>query len=102
MELNNLDILTIITNAKYQYLTNRVYIKNNNNAVGMCYYIEKEISKYTDKHVSYNNIQKYIPEFIPKTFNINESNIIGYWWIPSNTKDRIKAFDKLIEIYKNK
>lgn len=48
-------------------------------------------------------IRVYIPEFNPDylggkilpQYSINT----GFWWNPKDTESRIKAFDKLIELY---
>lgn len=44
-------------------------------------------------------IAKRIPEFKPSTFGINKVDIAGLWWPCKDRQSRIKAFDKLIEIY---
>ena len=54
-----------------------------------------------DKYGCYEKIREIIPEFKPETFNVCPSNIDGSWWHPSDRESRIKAFDKLIEIYSN-
>ena len=47
------------------------------------------------------NIGKIIPEFKPTTFikNVNPNNYFRAWWPITDRESRIKAFDKLIEIY---
>ena len=49
------------------------------------------------------NIGKIIPEFKPITFikNVNPNKYFGAWWPITDRESRIKAFDKLIEIYSN-
>lgn len=54
-----------------------------------------------DKYGCYENIREIIPEFKPETFNIRLAGDCHVWWPPSDRKSRIKAFDKLIEIYSN-
>jgi hypothetical protein len=47
------------------------------------------------------DIRKIIPEFKPTTFlvNFNPDNYFRAWWPITDRESRIKAFDKLIEIY---
>lgn len=47
----------------------------------------------------YKDIVKRIPEFTPDFFGVNKIHPISYWWGVSDILSRIKAFDKLIEIY---
>lgn len=47
----------------------------------------------------YRDIITRIPEFKPSTFGLNEDNIYGTWWLATDRESRIRAFDKLIEIY---
>ena len=58
----------------------------------------------TDKHIneccSYNYIQKIIPEFNP--IYLDAPYQYGYWWALGDIESRIKAFDKLIQLYKSK
>lgn len=48
--------------------------------------------------MSYSDIVKHIPEFKPSTFGLN-CHPHGEWWNIHDCDSRIKAFDKLIEIY---
>lgn len=52
-----------------------------------------------DKYNSYESIHKLIPEFNREILGsyIDEKHSI--WWFVSDRESRIKAFDKLIEIY---
>lgn len=52
-----------------------------------------------DKYGSYEKIRQRIPEFKPQTFNVGQPNVYAHWWHPRDSESRIKAFDKLIEIY---
>jgi hypothetical protein len=65
---------------------------------GMCYCIYKAILYYTNTRVSYSDLTYYIPEFNAKFLNGNPFQV--YWWPITDTESRIKAFDKLIKIYK--
>ena len=47
----------------------------------------------------YNDIVREIPEFKPSTFGLIRDDISGSWWSSNDRVSRIKAFDKLIEIY---
>lgn len=47
----------------------------------------------------YNDIVKVIPEYKPSTFGLDREKIRGPWWPVADKESRIKAFDKLIEIY---
>lgn len=51
------------------------------------------------KYPYYDVIRQRIPEFKPDTFNADPNNFYGAWWDPRDRDSRIKAFDKLIEIY---
>lgn len=48
---------------------------------------------------SSRSLAKRIPEFKPSTFGLNKDDISGLWWPSNDRASRIKAFDKLIEIY---
>lgn len=65
----------------------------------MCYCFAK-VDR--DKYYCCSSIRKIIPEYTPKTFGSNA--ILGtirgsLWWDITDRESRIKAFDKLIEIY---
>lgn len=48
---------------------------------------------------NYAKIRERIPEFKPETFNVDPELLDDFWWRLSDRDSRIKAFDKLIEIY---
>jgi hypothetical protein len=81
------EILKDIKKAKQYYLEGL--------ADCMCYCFEK-VDR--DKYYCCSCIRKIIPEYNPKTLG---SNIIvnALWWPITDRESRIKAFDKLIEIY---
>lgn len=64
----------------------------------MCWCFQKVNSK---KYNTCYSIRKIIPEFKPSTFinNFNPNRYFKAWWIHTDRESRIKAFDKLIEIY---
>lgn len=83
-------ILKIIKQAKKAFL--------NGYSPFMCtcfYHIEPSFE------YRYCNIVDKIPEFKPETFDYTYDIPEGYWWDKSDRESRIKAFDKLIEIYSN-
>lgn len=51
-----------------------------------------------DKYGGPEKISDIIPEFKPETFNADKPYHYP-WWSTSDRESRIKAFDKLIEIY---
>lgn len=98
MKLTNKDILCVLYTAKSKYITDR---NSNNYAYGMCFYIQTCINFIFNIYIYYNEIKNIIPEFIPETFGLDPI-CSGFWWNTEDIDNRIKAFDKLIEIYKNK
>ena len=98
MKVNNKDILHVLYTAKSKFITDR---NTNNYAFGMCFYLQYAIGIVFNKYLYYNDIKDLIPEFVPETFGLNvEYN--KFWWDIDDIDSRINAFDKLIEIYKNK
>lgn len=83
-------ILKIIKRAKQAFL--------NGHSPFMCncfYHVESSFN------YCYLNIVDKIPEFKPENFDSTQRSPDGAWWDMSDRKSRIKAFDKLIEIYSN-
>lgn len=103
MKLTNEDILSVLYTAKSKFITDR---NTHNYAPNMCFYIQTYINIIFKTYIYYSKIKDIIPEFIPKTFGLNiEHNYWWddtFWWNVNDIDSRINAFDKLIEIYKNK
>jgi hypothetical protein len=59
-----------------------------------CFYLVEPSFSYC-----YRNIVDKIPEFKPENFDYIHRSPDGAWWAMSDRESRIKAFDKLIEIY---
>lgn len=57
-----------------------------------CFYLVSSFNCYDD-------IVKAIPEYKPSTFGLDREGAKGAWWPVCDRESRIKAFDKLIEIY---
>lgn len=79
--------LKIIKKAKQAYLNNESYY------MCCCFYL------VNSSFSCYKDIVNEIPEFKPSTFGIYINDIKGCWWDTRDRESRIKAFDKLIEIY---
>lgn len=84
------EILEDIKKAK------QIFLKRD--ASFMCYCFRKV---NPIKYYTIIDIREVIPEFRPETFikNVNPNNHFGAWWPITDRESRIKAFDKLIEIY---
>lgn len=71
----------------------RYYLKGLEKCMCACFYrVDDEKYAYCD------SIHKIIPEYTPKTFGSDAHEGIC-WWPIMDRESRIKAFDKLIEIY---
>ena len=79
-------ILKIIKEAKQAYLIYK------SSFMCCCFYNVASFDCYDD-------IVKVIPEFRPSTFGLDKEAARGAWWLAADRESRIKAFDKLIEIY---
>lgn len=85
-------ILKIIKAAKQNFLDNK------SDYMCLCFY-DVCYPKFWD----YNrNIQAMIPEFNRLTMGATTPKNTSIWWFADDRESRIKAFDKLIEIYENK
>lgn len=51
------------------------------------------------KYHNYESINKLIPEFNRENLGSSTSERCSAWWWSTDVESRIKAFDKLIEIY---
>lgn len=82
-------ILKDIKKAKKVYLDNKEKF--------MCYCF-KRVDK--DKYQCVRGIQKYIPEFNRRYLNAEGwASDYSMWWLIGDRESRIRAFDKLIELY---
>ena len=81
-------ILKIIKRAKQAFLNGHSPFMCN------CFFHAETSFNY-----HYCNIVYKIPEFKPETFDYTYDIPEGAWWDKSDKESRIKAFDKLIEIY---
>lgn len=81
-------ILNDIKKAKDNYVSGT--------AIGMC-----QSFCWVDNitYGNYDKIRERIPEFKPETFNVDPELLKDFWWRLADRDSRIKAFDKLIEIY---
>ena len=79
-------ILKIIKKAKQAYLDGKDLFMCH------CFYTAASLK-------CYNDIVKVIPEFRPSTFGLDKEDAGGAWWLATDRESRIKAFDKLINIY---
>lgn len=68
---------------------------------GMCYSIARALKYYDIYELPRYVFDKFNYAFCKGKSVIKTSNFYdSYWWELENTKDRIKAFDKLIKYYK--
>ena len=85
---------------EYIKFAKKYYLKcvNNGTYIGMCLAFNHASlnDRYYNKHITY----RLIPEFNPKFLNGNGNE--PYWWLLKDSKSRINAFDKLINLYKTK
>lgn len=88
-------ILKWIKSAKKCYINN-TYVNTNR---GMCFAFHVS-GEYADDPLTYSYIQEIIPEFNPIYLDAPYQE--GYWWALGDIESRIKAFDKLIHLYKTK
>ena len=97
----------------------KLYLKEikDNKFSGMCWCIKVIANKYKSKeeqsrkcYIPYRNIELQIPEFNPSYLKsyipciaIDRYLDVGleFWWDIEDTQSRIKAFDELIELYKD-
>ena len=81
--MNAIVILNILVVAKRSYIRDfKERIITDSFPLGMCFFIGKELSKHSVYDGNYDDIIKFIPEFCEGNIN--------------------KAFDKLINLYKQK
>lgn len=52
-----------------------------------------------DNYKNYESINQLIPEFNRVTLGANTSERCSAWWLVTDEESRLKAFDKLIDIY---
>lgn len=69
------------------------YLKGLESCMCSCFYRVDE-----GKYYCCSYIRQIIPEYTPKTFGSNAC-IGELWWSINDKQSRIKAFNKLIEIY---
>lgn len=99
--MNAIVILNILIAAKRSYIRDfKERIITDSFPLGMCFFIDKELSKHSAYDGDYDDIIKFIPEFNPE-FCEGDVNETKYWWHKLDYKSRIKAFDKLIFHYEN-
>lgn len=100
--MNAIVILNILIAAKRNYIRDfKERIITDSFPLGMCFFIGKELSKHSVYDCNYDDIIKFIPEFNPE-FCEGNINKTWYWWHINDTESRIRAFDKLINLYKQK
>ncbi len=85
----------IVLAAKYYYIYNR----NANHITGLCHSFNHVLETYTNKYR--NDIIDIIPEFNREFLNAKRLTD-PWWWDTNDSQSRIKAFNKLLDYYKNK
>lgn len=99
--LSNEEILELIILAKLFYLESERYPIR-----GMCrsFYLAMVVKGYILEYhdIEYKDIRRIIPEFNLEFLEAKKYDIDWYWWHINDTESRIRAFDKLINLYKQK
>ena len=88
-------ILKWIKSAKKFYIS----YSFTNGYKGMCFALHMTGDRKLEA-CTYSYIQEIIPEFNPIYLDAPWQD--GYWWASGDIESRIKAFDKLIHLYKIK
>lgn len=83
--------LSVLILAKSFYENKSTFIRS-----GMCAYMYRAYLERTKKYPSITDLITLIPEFNYKFLGGKNGY---YWWDIEDSKSRLKAFDKLIEIY---
>lgn len=91
----NKEIYLLILAAKYHYISRY----NSEYKHGLCLSFICVFAEFYGS-ISMREIKKLIPEFNREFFNIKHT--LPFWWDVADYTSRIKAFDKLLECYKNK
>lgn len=85
----------IVLAAKYHFISNR----NANYNTGLCHSFNVVITEYMNDCDA--NITDIIPEFNREFLNATRLTDV-WWWCINDYNSRIRAFDKLLEYYKNR
>ena len=63
---------------------------------GMCYCLRRAVYDQVDYSMLLYNFPEFNPKYLKSTASIYE-----FWWNVKDIESRLKAFDTLIELYKN-
>lgn len=86
----------IVLAAKYYYVAQI----NLNNNIGLCHAFCAIYTKIGIR-ISCFTIKDYIPKFNRKFLNAKYQNE-GWWWDPTDHRNRLIAFEKLLTYYKER
>lgn len=92
-----MSILEILEKAKALYEQTDPYRRQ-----GMCWTICSACPPELESYIYHNKKLGWIPEFNPEFLGGSLERIAMYWWPISDHKSRLRAFDKLINVYRNK
>lgn len=90
------EIYELLVKAKEYYISRSFY------RLGMCFFIREMAIRegLIEEFSNYTEVYDLIPEFNPAY--LGGSDETDYWWDLSDSESRIKAFDKLINLYAEK
>lgn len=91
-------IYDILVGAKKLYCSDALVF-------GMCFSIDAMASPLCPSlgyQEEYTYLYDLIPEFNPVDLNAPYKIMSGYWWPKDDQASRLRAFDKLISIYREK
>lgn len=77
------------------------FLLKSNKYIGMCECIKWVCKLNLIKYTSLRCIRQNIPEFNSIYLTGRDVSIFYFWWPLCDQQSRIKAFDKLIDLYKN-
>ena len=87
-----------------RYLKDDIKRSDNYKTAGLCMHLQMATSTILNKHVPYDELECYMPEFRaikPKTVNdIDKHPRYGDYWFSRNSKSkvRLKKLNKMIEL----
>ena len=92
--MSNQEVLDFLIKGKENY--------ENSLSAGMCYSIRRALCKSENgSHIIMKDFYNSCPEFNPQFLEATRPNC-AFWWLIDDKISRIKGFDKLISLYKEK